>query len=137
MPYVDKKARIYLARADRTPRNTGELNYCITRACRRYMERHPRVSYELMAYVVGTLEELLEAIGGREWHPTRSPGLERVCGKILDSYLKRKGRTSVTHHERKQLRGTLRCAELELYRRQVAPYEDLKCLSNGDVYGEA
>jgi hypothetical protein len=30
--------------------------------------------------------------------------------------------------------GTLRCVELELYRRLGAPYEDLKAIENGDVY---
>jgi hypothetical protein len=28
----------------------------------------------------------------------------------------------------------LECAKLELYRRQLAPYEDKKCAENGDVY---
>jgi hypothetical protein len=30
--------------------------------------------------------------------------------------------------------GVLECAKLELYRRIAAPYEDLKCNQNGDVY---
>jgi len=30
--------------------------------------------------------------------------------------------------------GVLECCKLELYRRMVAPYEDLKCAENGDVY---
>lgn len=30
--------------------------------------------------------------------------------------------------------GVLECAKLELYRRMVAPYEDGKRLTNGDVY---
>jgi hypothetical protein len=30
--------------------------------------------------------------------------------------------------------GVLECAKLELYRRMVAPYEDHKCMVNGDVY---
>ena len=134
MPYIVPQARRYLAKAGRIPRTTGELNYCLTRTFLKYMGAHPRISYELMAYVVGTLEELSESIGGREWHLDRSPGLERLLGKLIDSYLRRKGRTYVTHHERKQLRGTLRCAQLELYRRQIGPYEDLKMKSNGDVY---
>lgn len=31
--------------------------------------------------------------------------------------------------------GVLECAKLELYRRQIAPYEDTKIKANGDVYG--
>jgi hypothetical protein len=30
--------------------------------------------------------------------------------------------------------GVLECAKQEFYRRLVAPYEDLKCAKNGDVY---
>jgi hypothetical protein len=30
--------------------------------------------------------------------------------------------------------GVLECAKQELYRRQIAPYEDKKCEENGDVY---
>jgi hypothetical protein len=30
--------------------------------------------------------------------------------------------------------GVLECAKQELYRRMIAPYEDQKCLENGDVY---
>ena len=30
--------------------------------------------------------------------------------------------------------GALECAKQELYRRQIAPYEDEKCEQNGDVY---
>tara|TARA_R110000851_G_scaffold151639_1_gene292921 strand:- start:425 stop:706 length:282 start_codon:yes stop_codon:yes gene_type:complete len=31
--------------------------------------------------------------------------------------------------------GVLECAKLELYRRVAIPYEDLKIVENGDVYG--
>ncbi len=30
--------------------------------------------------------------------------------------------------------GVLECVKLEMYRRMVAPYEDKKCVVNGDVY---
>lgn len=30
--------------------------------------------------------------------------------------------------------GVLECAKLELYRRMIAPYEDVKIAENGDVY---
>ena len=32
--------------------------------------------------------------------------------------------------------GVLECVKQELYRRQVAPYEDKKCRENGDVYSK-
>ena len=31
--------------------------------------------------------------------------------------------------------GVLECVKQELYRRQIAPYEEVKCEENGDVYG--
>ncbi len=31
--------------------------------------------------------------------------------------------------------GVLECVKQEFYRRQIAPYEDVKCEENGDVYG--
>ncbi len=33
-----------------------------------------------------------------------------------------------------RLIGVLECCKLELYRRAVGPYEDIKCKENGDVY---
>lgn len=30
--------------------------------------------------------------------------------------------------------GVLECAKLELYRRMIAPYEDIRCQDNCDVY---
>ena len=34
-----------------------------------------------------------------------------------------------------ELMGVLECAKLEFYRREVAPYEDIKADRNGDLYG--
>jgi len=31
--------------------------------------------------------------------------------------------------------GVLECAKLELYRKKISKYEDIKCKANGDVYG--
>jgi hypothetical protein len=40
----------------------------------------------------------------------------------------------VGYHHYNQLIGVLECAKLELYRRLVTPYEDIKIADNGDVY---
>ena len=40
-----------------------------------------------------------------------------------------------TYQEYNDLIGALECCKLELYRRAVAPYEDVKIKENGDVYG--
>lgn len=50
--------------------------------------------------------------------------------KVVDDYLaSRQGYGAYN-----EAIGALECAKLELYRRCIAPYEDDKCLSNGDVY---
>ena len=38
------------------------------------------------------------------------------------------------YHDYNAAIGVLECAKQELYRRMVAPYEDVKCEQNGDVY---
>lgn len=38
------------------------------------------------------------------------------------------------YYEYNTLIGVLESAKLELYRRKIAPYENLKCELNGDVY---
>ena len=40
----------------------------------------------------------------------------------------------VGYHHYNQLIGVLECAKLELYRRLIAPYEDVKIIDDGDVY---
>ena len=37
------------------------------------------------------------------------------------------------YHEWNELVGVLECAKLELYRRQIGPYENSKAKENGDV----
>jgi hypothetical protein len=39
----------------------------------------------------------------------------------------------VTYGDYNNLIGVLECVKLELYRRAVAPYEDLKMFQNGDI----
>lgn len=50
---------------------------------------------------------------------------------LINAYLTRQGESYATYNE---LIGVLECAKLELYRRQIAGYEDLKMGLNGDVY---
>ncbi len=49
-----------------------------------------------------------------------------TCGRFMD-----RGRTYALYNA---AIGVLECAKLELYRRMVAPYEDVKRKENGDVY---
>lgn len=40
------------------------------------------------------------------------------------------------YHEFNEIIGTLECCKLEFYRKQAAPYEDIKLKENGSVLGE-
>lgn len=60
-----------------------------------------------------------------------SPGeLNFAITKIVVRYLDDHPR----YHNYAEAVAALECAKLELYRRMVAPYENKKCLENGDVY---
>lgn len=62
----------------------------------------------------------------------KTPGeLNYLITKIVTDYLKYKGFCYETLNEAV---GVLECAKLELYRRVIAPYEDIKKEGNGDVY---
>lgn len=50
---------------------------------------------------------------------------------IALSYLKEKGESYQSYND---IIGALEGCKLELYRRRVSGYEDLKCIENGDVY---
>ena len=56
--------------------------------------------------------------------------LNYIITRLLHNQLKLHG----TNYERfNGLTGVLECAKLELYRRVVGPYEDIKIKENGDV----
>ncbi len=55
-----------------------------------------------------------------------------LIAKFLEDITEVEGKVSYHHYN--QLIGVLECAKLELYRRLVAPYEDIKITDNGDVY---
>jgi hypothetical protein len=56
--------------------------------------------------------------------------LNYIITKILHNYLDQSGKNYTNMNN---VIGVLECAKLELYRRQLAPYEDLKIQLNGDV----
>jgi hypothetical protein len=57
--------------------------------------------------------------------------LNYVLTRIVDSYWHEEGRNYQAFND---IIGALEGAKLELYRRKVAPYEDIKIKENGDVY---
>lgn len=61
-----------------------------------------------------------------------SPGeLNYFISTLVNWYISEKGKNYSTLNE---VVGVLECAKLELYRRIIAPYEDIKIEQNGDVY---
>lgn len=64
--------------------------------------------------------------------PPENPGeLNYLITFLVRSYLDYKGEKYQTYND---IMGALEGAKLELYRRQVAPYENEKIKANGDVY---
>lgn len=72
-------------------------------------------------------DEIIEKL-----EPTTSGELNYIITKIVDDYITYGGKLSYTNVN--DVIGVLECAKLELYRRLAAPYEDKKCIENGDVY---
>ena len=63
----------------------------------------------------------------------RKPGelnyrISRFCNDYIESF-------GMSYQVLNEVIGVLECAKLELYRRLLAPYEDIKREINGDVYG--
>lgn len=68
-----------------------------------------------------------------DWIAMSKPGeLNYVFTKVILGYLDKMGESYNTYNE---IIGALECAKLELYRRMVVPYENIKWAENGDVYG--
>ena len=57
--------------------------------------------------------------------------LNYVLTMEIIQYLKLKGESYQTYND---IIGALECCKLELYRRKIAFYEDVKMKENGDVY---
>ena len=70
----------------------------------------------------------------KDLSPTLTSGdLNYLITKIIDSFLWRKG-YHPKYQDYNDVIGVLECAKMELYRRQIAPYENKKMDESGDVY---
>jgi hypothetical protein len=81
-----------------------------------------------MPYIKSDRREGLESL---DFIPENNGELNFVLTTIINRYL-------VTHGHKytyiNDILGALEGCKLEFYRRVVAPYENLKCQENGDVY---
>ena len=83
-----------------------------------------------MPYIRPGLRTLLD--------PNKANDLPRVSGELnfvitreVSEWIKRRGLDYGTINA---AIGVLECVKLELYRRIAAPYENIQCEQNGDVY---
>ena len=68
----------------------------------------------------------------REFSNVNTPGdLNFVFSEIIKTYLYNK---TINYQAYNDVIGALEACKLELYRRMVAPYEDIKIQENGDIY---
>lgn len=85
----------------------------------------PYIKSEQRAHLDCAIEEVVDTLGN-DWN---AGDLNYVVSKIAWTLFKKNPRYATAN----TLIGALECIKLELYRRQVAPYEDLKIAENGDV----
>ena len=82
-----------------------------------------------MPYIKQTRRQHLET------NPTTAPDnageLNYLITDLIIDYINAHGQSYQTYND---IIGALEGAKYELYRRQVAPYEDEKIVENGDVY---
>lgn len=82
-----------------------------------------------MPYIDPALRHPLEH--DNDVHPMDAGQLNFAITRTIHHYLERRGVRYATLNE---VIGVLECAKLELYRRVVAPYEEIKIAQNGDVF---
>lgn len=64
--------------------------------------------------------------------PENAGEINFAISAFLNIYVEKRG--GLRYEVVNEVVGALECAKLELYRRLAAPYEDIKCEDNGDVY---
>jgi len=116
MPYITQKDR---KRVDRTrvARNRGEFNYLVSGEVKKYLDKFG-YRYQRMDEVIEVLSQYCDRIF------TGDQALLAVC---IEDIIENRDYED-------DIEGTLHSVLLEFYRRVVAPYEDEKCKTNGDVY---
>ena len=91
-----------------------------------YIKQKDRDKFNHM-FLNGINLDTLDAVGSR----CDNPGdLNYAITTIVHTYLNNKGKNYQHYND---ILGALEGVKFELYRRSVAPYEDLKIIENGDV----
>lgn len=83
-----------------------------------------------MPYIDPTVRE--DIIDGTR-PPLTAGELNFAITDLINDYVFLQG--NIDYRGMNEVMGVLECAKQEFYRRVVAPYEDTKCATHGDVYG--
>ena len=132
MPYIKQADRPAIDTGNKIPTVAGELNYQLTTLIKNHLNDVGR-NYANYNAIIGAIdivkERAVKEFSVKIMHSLKDT-IEDEMTRMAFLYLKNtKGDGSL-----KNIRGCLRCVELELYRRAIVPYENKKIEENGDVY---
>lgn len=130
MPYIDQEDRI-IAGFTSCPRNVGELNYLITVEIQRILNIEE--SYARYSEIIGIVGSFLYGPALDPDHEFDAPEMRNLY-LYINEWLTIGDFPGSENTVKASVNGTLLCVILELYRRKIALYEDLKIEENGDVY---
>jgi len=91
-----------------------------------YLPKQERIELDSL------IPELVDVVLASGTNPASN--MNYLIAKISDEIVMRRGERYGLYNS---LIGALECYKLEIYRRMIAPYEDEKIISNGDVYHTA
>ena len=123
MPYIPgAERRAALDAGTVFAEDVGELNYRCTRILDTWLSK-VGVKYTNLNRAIGEVEACFD---WSKLPPEGTPG-RSIMNEISRFLGTGKG-------DKTDVKGVLRCAELELYRRIAAPFEDIKIQENEDAY---
>ena len=92
----------------------------------------PYISQTNRAEITPELQNLINWFCEADSIPENVGELNFAISTLLNAMIEKHG---ISYSNINALIGSLDCIKLELYRRIAVPYEDLKIIQNGDVYG--
>jgi hypothetical protein len=102
-----------------------------------YVKKEYRKKYDK---TINKLASLIADDGHSEGYQTLAGNLNYTITTLIHKvYAENDDKTlgrKLSYSEYNEIIGLLECAKLEVYRRHVAPYEDIKIKENGDVFPE-